>query len=353
MTYDEVLSILRGRRRESLSLDYKADLNHGVRSQDLAKDVAAFANTAGGVLFYGVDARNASEVPETFPGIEATVRGDSVATWYERKLNAVLTPHVDVQCHVLSEGLALPEGRIILAVHVPRSLVGPHMIWSAKEDSKQGKDLQYRYYVRHATESKPATEQEVRAMYGRSFGSPRLYLRPGFLPSLKWRPCVKLLNIGASAARNVHARFMLIDSRDAKVKGAEIEASLRRSTLDSGSDIYAGVLQPGEYYSYLLGNRQYAFVNPGTVMCLVQFQDPYGTDCEEFVICDLRAWIEQVTNGNAWAWELEQASDDDWAEIGRWEPALVQRREVRRSEGPPMLSPTAEGAGSGPPSRGK
>lgn|GEM_PF-5011584 len=334
MTEDEVRDILLGCHRESLAVDYKADLPPNARAEELAKYASSFANTEGGILFYGVNANSPSEAPSDFPGVESMMGRDSVATWYERKVNAVLTPHVTVESHMLREGLPVPAGRVVLAVRVPRSPVGPHMIWSNKDDKNRRNDLQYRYYVRHETESEPATEQEVRAMYGRSFGSPRLYLRPGFLPSLKWRPCVQVVNIGATAARNVRARFELGYSLDVKVN---VEASLR-SRGEKG-DIYAGILQPGEYYSYLLTPRKYAFTETGNVMCLARFEDPYGLSYEEFMSFELRDWIEQVTLGRVWSWELGQASDNDWAEIGCWEPMLLQQRDIRRNEGPKTPEP--------------
>lgn len=108
---------------EDDNLDFKRALpeQKTLAQSDLAKDIAAFANSGGGVLVFGMaeDSRRAT----------GRVDVGEVSESYERTLRSVAVSHI----HPPVFGLELSEvggdGERALVVVVPASLDGPHLIY--------------------------------------------------------------------------------------------------------------------------------------------------------------------------------------------------------------------------------
>lgn len=151
--------------QESLTLDYKASAalkNQDKEKNDLAKDVSAFANSAGGVLLYGM-LENKHVPIAVDSGVD---RNAITKEWLESIIKSYIHPLVDglliKQIDLTGKG----QSQVAYAIGVPQATShAPH----------QAKD--HKYYKRSNFESKPMEDYEVRdAMrrsidYGRQYGT--------------------------------------------------------------------------------------------------------------------------------------------------------------------------------------
>lgn len=111
---------------EGWYVEYKSELS---KAESIAKSIAAFANTYGGWVFYGVAEKSRSEqVAGSFPGIPE----DQIDIGISRVRHAVaqsINPSTHYDVHVIrpsGAGLMQP-GRAVLVVRVPKSLNTPHV----------------------------------------------------------------------------------------------------------------------------------------------------------------------------------------------------------------------------------
>ena len=133
-------------------VDYKRDLNLDSASSraEVAKDVASFANTSGGLLIYGMteETKDRANVPTGFsPLTDAALESRFADVLYER-----CQPNV----RVLLNPVTVPGG-FCLVVDVPESLLPVMCIGTG----------QNRYYMRYQTKSAPMNERQVRERYAR------------------------------------------------------------------------------------------------------------------------------------------------------------------------------------------
>ena len=128
---------------EGWYIEYKRET---VPPKDLAKAVAAFANTHGGWLFLGVDEVSDGEhTAAEFPGID-TGGVERTLQWLRQSVNAHVSPLPDFKSRVLQgpcDRIGLADDRFVIVIQVPRSNNTPHI-------SSNG-----RIYVRVADSSEP------------------------------------------------------------------------------------------------------------------------------------------------------------------------------------------------------
>jgi Putative DNA-binding domain len=159
MEPDDVLALVADEVPESVELDYKERLpGEPSERKEFAKDVAAMANTRGGVLLYGIVERVENGKKTGLP--EKVVSLGQLAADHElRRLEQVIRdlsdPHI-TQCS--ARALTLPSGDVVVAIGVPRSLLGPHAVEGS-------------YYRRGATSN---------------YRMPTLELRQAFLEHEAW-----------------------------------------------------------------------------------------------------------------------------------------------------------------------
>lgn len=156
----ELIKVL---EKESLTLDYKASTalkNQDKEKNDLAKDVSAFANSAGGVLLYGM--REDKHVPtEIDSGVD---RNSITKEWLESIINSYIHPLVDgliiKQIDLASKG----QDQVAYAIEIPPATSrAPH----------QAAD--HKYYKRHNFESRPMEDYEIRDLMRRSIEYGKVY----------------------------------------------------------------------------------------------------------------------------------------------------------------------------------
>ncbi len=145
----DILNLIRDREQESLILDYKGSdalQKTESRKNELSKDVSAFANSAGGILVYGVEENGHIPV-----GIDAGCDPNDISKeWLEQVINSRIHRRID---GIVINPIALSGekyGRVIYVVVVPPSLRAPHM---ASDN---------RFYKRFNFQSVAMEEYEVR-----------------------------------------------------------------------------------------------------------------------------------------------------------------------------------------------
>ncbi len=150
--------------QESLTLDYKRcaslDKRNPTRKTELSKDVSAFANSAGGMIIYGVIETN--HLPTGIDvGYDPT---DITREWIEQVINSTIQRRIDgIRIKQIELRKSNP-GRVIYVVHIPQSRHAPHMA----ED--------HIFYKRFNYQSIPMEEYEVRDVAGRA-DAPDLLLK--------------------------------------------------------------------------------------------------------------------------------------------------------------------------------
>ncbi len=177
---------------ESLTLEYKAadalDRSE-YKKKEMTKDVSAMANSAGGVLIYGISefsAENKRHLPEKITPVN---RSEFPREWVEQIIQAI-RPRIDgIVIH--SVNLSSGETHTAYIIEIPQS-----------NTAHQASD--HRYYKRFNFQSVPMEDYEVRDVIFRE-QTPDIYLK--FLLEVSdedgWSLTVKARNNGSAFAQYV------------------------------------------------------------------------------------------------------------------------------------------------------
>ena len=110
---------------EADDLDWKQGLPHKEKREEFAKDVAAMANSGGGLIVYGVaEVPGPSSAAGAIAGVEGW--GDSE----ERRLRQIAYSNIQPPVHGLAFHVAERQGDRVVALQVPSSPDSPHLVWS-------------------------------------------------------------------------------------------------------------------------------------------------------------------------------------------------------------------------------
>ena len=137
---------------EGHQLEYKTDLTAGSQTKqyhEFLKDVSAFANASGGILFLGVHQPSGDLDPKAQAvGIHA---GDEVAHNLERLCaSGAIDPRIPgLKFHVIPIG----SNKHVVIVSVPPSMSRPHMVLYDKKSS---------FHIRHSESIQQMTTHEIR-----------------------------------------------------------------------------------------------------------------------------------------------------------------------------------------------
>ncbi len=147
---------------ESINLDYKAadalGSHDGKKSdekkREITKDVSAMANSAGGLIIYGLkeyDEADKKHLPEAISPIDRTQFSKE---WLEQVINNIQPPIPGLRVHPVPLDNLTPNG-VAYIVEIPESYT-----------AHQARDL--RYYMRYNFESKPMEDYMVRMVMNRA-----------------------------------------------------------------------------------------------------------------------------------------------------------------------------------------
>lgn len=137
---------------ESIHLDYKAAgalANTDVKKKEISKDIAAFANSDGGIIVYGLEEQG--HKPVTFSYIDGRI---ITKEWLEQVINSTINQKIkNVEIFPIRNNGNIAES--IYVVRIPRSDNAPHM----SSDKC--------YYKRYNFQSVKMEEYEVRDLFHR------------------------------------------------------------------------------------------------------------------------------------------------------------------------------------------
>ena len=160
LTYEHIQAAVEAGVEESADLDFKERHYEDTeqKREELAKDVAAFANHVGGLLVIGVREEHLRAAEVT----PVPLAGDP-ASRYRQILAGRVTPHVrDVSISVLKDSAELHLGVVLIAV--PRSLLAPHAVFREYDKRRQ-----MSWPVRSGSDTRFLDETELADFYRTRF----------------------------------------------------------------------------------------------------------------------------------------------------------------------------------------
>lgn len=148
----ELLEWIATGTEECLTVDYKKAASLGrdsKRTAEIAKDVSALANSAGGLLFYGIpEAGHVPGAPD--PITDPTITKE----WLEQTISTGIHPRIlDIRIHPIR--LSQPTGGSVYVVEVPEGITAHQAV------------VYQKYYRRFNFESVPMHDREIRDVMGR------------------------------------------------------------------------------------------------------------------------------------------------------------------------------------------
>jgi hypothetical protein len=133
---------------ESLALEYKASQavdNADGRKTEIAKDVSAMANAAGGQFVYGMKERN--QLPD---GLDGGVDSRFGGLWFEQVIQQNVRPQIE---GLVVRAIQRGNGNILVVLNVPPALVrAPHQLKDGRYYRRRNfrNDIMEDYEVREA-----------------------------------------------------------------------------------------------------------------------------------------------------------------------------------------------------------
>ncbi len=109
---------------ESKTIEYKRDAigTTPADKREFLNDATSFANASGGWLFLGVEAKDGK--PVGIPGLDAA-QADNLVLRLEQSMSTGVRPRL---WGVRSQAVPLTSGRCVIAIRIPQSWNGPHMV---------------------------------------------------------------------------------------------------------------------------------------------------------------------------------------------------------------------------------
>lgn len=150
-TQEDIQNLINSKAEESLYVEFKSGKSlalDGGAKKEMAKDVSAFANSDGGLIFYGIDEKEHVASSLSF------VDGNTVTKeWVENVLISNIQPRIE-NLTIIPVRFEGDLCKTVFVIKIPRAKSGwPHM-------SKDNK-----YYRRYNFQSVPMEEYEVRRAY--------------------------------------------------------------------------------------------------------------------------------------------------------------------------------------------
>ena len=156
--FDKLVEYIDNGIEESIHLDYKAADALGKsegKKKEISKDVSAFANSAGGVIIYGVKEFNDSSRSHLPEKIDPVNHDTLTKEWLEQVINSNIYPKIDgILIHPIRINEAGSQSSVYI-VEIPQS-----------KTVHQAKDK--RYYKRYNFESVAMEDYEVKDIINRS-----------------------------------------------------------------------------------------------------------------------------------------------------------------------------------------
>ena len=152
-------SVLSGRETRKIDLKRELDLLSKPGQAKFAKDVAAIANTLGGVGYLIIGVQDAKERTSTDPNSFILEWSVTDRDAFSRSITQALSNYCNPIPDTRLEEMIHPEtGRRLGVIVIPRSFNCPHEIVRESEGVRQG------FYVRRGADTYAASREELRAL---------------------------------------------------------------------------------------------------------------------------------------------------------------------------------------------
>jgi hypothetical protein len=153
-------------RAEGKRLEFKSNFKFTeggskIDAHEIAKDVAVFANSAGGDIIYGIEERDGVAVG--ILGLPGVGTNEALMSSVQNSLRDCVSPYVDVRCRFIN----VADGKSCFILRVPRSFAAPHAV------KKRGDREALWYFKRGEDRALPMDEQDVRRAYNSGVDIPR------------------------------------------------------------------------------------------------------------------------------------------------------------------------------------
>ncbi|WP_294962641.1 ATP-binding protein [uncultured Flavobacterium sp.] len=151
---DDILEIITSRLEESINIEFKdARALSSENGKEISKDVSAFANSDGGIIFYGINEENHVATSPSF------IDGNKYnKEWLENKITTNIQQAIN-NLLIIPVRFDNDISKTVYIVKIPKSRNSPHINGDKK------------YYRRYNFKSVPMEEYEVRDSYFRMNGS--------------------------------------------------------------------------------------------------------------------------------------------------------------------------------------
>lgn len=155
----------RQNKEETLHLEFKrqSDIGSPYNDKDrgeLAKAISGFANVEGGVVVFGVHAKDMGKKPDLVQSIHPFDDVAMVCSRIDRDLPNLTDPPIPgLQIEKVTNPARVGSG--IIVIYVPASDAGPHRV------SKGNADVLDRYYMRTASQTVNMPHSVLSALFGR------------------------------------------------------------------------------------------------------------------------------------------------------------------------------------------
>lgn len=155
MNIEKVKSFIENKIEENLNLDYKASgslQRNDKKTNEISKDVSAFANSDGGTIIYGI---KEDQINRHLPdSIDPINRKEISKEWLDQIIQSKIRPRID---GIVIHSITVKEGfdQVVYAVEIPKS-----------NTAHQANDK--KYYKRFNFNSEPMYDYEIRDILNRS-----------------------------------------------------------------------------------------------------------------------------------------------------------------------------------------
>lgn len=154
--FETIESFIKNSIEESVNIEFKAAgalSKKDADKKEVSKDVAAFANSDGGIIVYGISEKN--HKADSFSFIDGTI---FTKEWLEQIISSTIKRNIpDLKIFPIRNKGKIEES--LYVVQIPSSIEAPHM------------SRDKRFYRRAQFESLMMEEYEVRSLYGRKVKS--------------------------------------------------------------------------------------------------------------------------------------------------------------------------------------
>jgi Putative DNA-binding domain len=154
---DKINELINTGVEENLHLDYKAAdalAKSDGKKSEVSKDISSFANSAGGVIIYGIEEFNdlaKKHLPEKIGAVDRQI---FTKEWLEQIINTNIFPKISgIKIHPIAIGSS-EDNKVVYVVEIPQS-----------NTAHQAKDK--RYYKRYNFESVPMEDYEIKDIINR------------------------------------------------------------------------------------------------------------------------------------------------------------------------------------------